>query len=193
MLTIIGLSPEVKKRFPHEFSGGQRQRISIAKALTMRPKLIICDEATSALDVSIQAQILGLFKELRSKLGLTYLFISHGLGAVKYISDRIAVMYLGKLVEVAPTADIFSNPRHPYTQALLSAYPNPDPNSRNREKIVLTGTVPSSADPPRGCRFHTRCPFAQMKCSEEEPELIDEAGHAAACHFRIQPSDWSKK
>ncbi|GHU96604.1 peptide ABC transporter ATP-binding protein [Spirochaetia bacterium] len=193
ILTIIGLSPEVKKRFPHEFSGGQRQRISIAKALTMRPKLIICDEATSALDVSIQAQILGLFKELRSKLDLTYLFISHGLGAVKYISDRIAVMYLGKLVEVAPTADIFCNPRHPYTQALLSAYPKADPNSRNREKIVLTGTTPSPADPPRGCRFHTRCPFAAMKCSEKEPELIDEAGHVTACHFRFQPSDWSKK
>jgi peptide/nickel transport system ATP-binding protein/oligopeptide transport system ATP-binding protein len=192
ILSIIGFSPEMKRRFPHEFSGGQRQRISIAKALTLRPKFLICDEATSALDVSIQAQILGLFKELRSKLNLTYLFISHGLGAVKYISDRIAVMYLGKIVELAPTAEIFSEPRHPYTQALLSAFPDPNPDNRNRKKIVLSGTVPSPANPPRGCRFHTRCPFMQMKCSEKEPELTEELGHFTACHYNIRVSDWSE-
>jgi peptide/nickel transport system ATP-binding protein/oligopeptide transport system ATP-binding protein len=192
ILGLIGLSSDVKKRFPHEFSGGQRQRISIAKAITMRPKFLICDEATSALDVSIQAQILGLFKDLRVKLGLTCLFISHGLGAVKYISDRIAVMYLGKILELAPTADIFSAPRHPYTQALLSAYPDPDPRRRTREKIVLSGTVPSSANPPAGCRFHTRCPFMEIKCVEQEPELSGDADHQTACHFNIKPSDWSE-
>jgi peptide/nickel transport system ATP-binding protein/oligopeptide transport system ATP-binding protein len=190
ILELIGLSPDVKKRFPHEFSGGQRQRISIAKALTMRPKLLICDEVTSALDVSIQSQILALFKDLRARLNLTYLFISHGLGAVKYISDRIAVMYLGKIVELAATEQIFADPRHPYTQALLSAYPKADPNARDREKIVLSGSVPSATDPPRGCRFHTRCPFMQMKCSEKEPLLEDDGGHQTACHFRIHPVDW---
>ncbi|MDR2535226.1 MAG: ATP-binding cassette domain-containing protein [Treponema sp.] len=190
ILGLIGLSPEVRKRFPHEFSGGQRQRISIAKAITLRPKFLICDEATSALDVSIQAQILGLFKELQAKLGLTCLFISHGLGAVKYISDRIAVMYLGKIVELAPASGVFTEPRHPYTQALLSAYPVPDPKNRSREKILLSGTVPSSANPPKGCRFHTRCPFKELRCSEEEPELSGDGGHQTACHLRINPSDW---
>jgi peptide/nickel transport system ATP-binding protein/oligopeptide transport system ATP-binding protein len=193
ILNLVGLAPEVKNRFPHEFSGGQRQRISIAKALTMRPKLIICDEATSALDVSIQAQILALFKELRSKLDLTYLFISHALGAVKYISNRIAVMYLGKIVEMAPTELLFTDPRHPYTQALLDAFPDPDPRHRKQEKIVLTGTVPSAASPPQGCRFHTRCPFSQSRCRQEEPALITDGGHLTACHLQIKPSDWNKK
>ncbi|MDR2484001.1 MAG: ABC transporter ATP-binding protein [Treponema sp.] len=190
ILGLIGLPPDMKKRFPHEFSGGQRQRISIAKAITMRPKFLVCDEATSALDVSIQAQILGLFKELQAKLGLTCLFISHGLGAVKYISDRIAVMYLGKILELAPAAEIFIEPRHPYTQALLSAYPDPDPRNRGREKILLPGSVPSSADPPKGCRFHTRCPFRKQRCSEQEPLLTGEGPHQTACHFKIKPSDW---
>jgi peptide/nickel transport system ATP-binding protein/oligopeptide transport system ATP-binding protein len=189
ILGLIGLSPEVKRRFPHEFSGGQRQRISIAKAITMRPKFLICDEATSALDVSIQAQILTLFKELQTKLGLTCLFISHSLAAVKYISDRIAVMYLGKIVELAPADEIFTEPRHPYTQALLSAYPDPNPRNRGREKILLSGTVPSSANPPAGCRFHTRCPFRESRCSEEEPQASG-SGHLTACHFSIRLSDW---
>jgi peptide/nickel transport system ATP-binding protein/oligopeptide transport system ATP-binding protein len=192
ILGIIGLSPQIKKRFPHEFSGGQRQRISIAKALTMRPKLLICDEAISALDVSIQAQILGLFRELRSKLGLTYLFIAHGLGAVKYISDRIAVMYLGKIVELAPTERLFADPRHPYTQALLSAFPDPDPRRRGRKKIVLHGSVPSPVDPPSGCRFRTRCPFTKALCAESEPELSGETDHFTACHFSVKSSDWSE-
>jgi peptide/nickel transport system ATP-binding protein/oligopeptide transport system ATP-binding protein len=190
ILALIGLSPKIKKRFPHEFSGGQRQRISIAKALIIRPKFLICDEAISALDVSIQAQILGLFRELRGKLGLTYLFIAHGLGAVKYISDRIAVMYLGKIVELAPTELIFSDARHPYTQALLSAYPDPDPKNRDREKIVLAGQVPSPAHPPSGCRFHTRCPFCQERCIKDEPVLNKDGQHQTACFFNVKRSDW---
>ncbi|MDR3123195.1 MAG: ATP-binding cassette domain-containing protein [Treponema sp.] len=192
LLNLIGLSPEFKKRYPHEFSGGQRQRISIARALAMRPEFIICDEAVSALDVSIQAQILGLFRELRGKLGLTYLFIAHGLGAVKYLSDRIAVMYLGKIVELAPTELLFSDPRHPYTQALLSAYPIPDPAKRNQERAVLSGQAPSPANPPSGCAFHTRCPFRQALCSETEPELREEDRRQTACHFRINYSQWKK-
>ncbi|MDR1932055.1 MAG: ATP-binding cassette domain-containing protein [Spirochaetales bacterium] len=190
IMNLIGLSPDLKRRFPHEFSGGQRQRINIAKALTMRPRLLICDEAISALDVSIQAQILTLFTELRSRLGLTYLFIAHGLGAVKYMSDRIAVMYLGKIVELAPAQGIFADPRHPYTQALLSAYPDPNPRNRGGKKIVLTGQVPNPADPPPGCGFHTRCPFAGNICSSETPDLKNDGGHFTACHFRIHPSDW---
>ncbi|GHV94541.1 peptide ABC transporter ATP-binding protein [Spirochaetia bacterium] len=192
ILRLIGLPPESKRRFPHEFSGGQRQRICIARALTLRPKFLICDEAISALDVSIQAQILGLFRELQGQLGLTYLFIAHSLGAVKYLSSRIAVMYLGKIVELAPTELIFSNPRHPYTQALLSAYPDPNPENRETEKIILPGQPPSAANPPRGCHFNTRCPFRQNRCGEEEPELKEEPGssHHLACHFSITRSDW---
>jgi peptide/nickel transport system ATP-binding protein/oligopeptide transport system ATP-binding protein len=192
ILELIGLSPEVKYRFPHEFSGGQRQRISIARALTLRPRFLICDEATSSLDVSIQAQILGLFKDLQRKLGLTYLFISHGLGAVRYLSDRIAVMYLGKIVELAPRLELFSEPRHPYTQALLSAYPDPDPRRRGRKKILLSGAVPGAANPPPGCRFHTRCPFREAECSRYEPELTGDGGHSTACHFTIRLSDWER-
>ncbi|MDR1626186.1 MAG: ABC transporter ATP-binding protein [Spirochaetia bacterium] len=190
IMNLIGLPADLKRRFPHEFSGGQRQRINLAKALSVRPGFLICDEAVSALDVSIQAQILALFKELRSRLKLTYLFIAHGLGAVKYMSDRIAVMYLGKIVELAPAGRIFADPRHPYTQALLSAYPDPNPRSRGRKKIVLSGQVPNPADPPPGCRFHTRCPFAQALCFTQMPELKDEEGHLCACHFRVHPSDW---
>jgi peptide/nickel transport system ATP-binding protein/oligopeptide transport system ATP-binding protein len=193
ILALIGLNEKVKDRFPHEFSGGQRQRISIAKTLALRPKLIICDEAISALDVSIQAQILELFKELRTKLGLTYLFIAHGLGAIKYISNRIAIMYLGRIVELAPTELIFADPRHPYTQALLSAYPVPDPRSRNRGKIVLSGQAPSPLDAPSGCRFRTRCPFTQTRCAREEPELKKDGEHFSACHFSIRREDWKGK
>ncbi|MDR2797150.1 MAG: ATP-binding cassette domain-containing protein [Treponema sp.] len=190
ILDLIGLPPEVKYRFPHEFSGGQRQRISIAKAITLRPRFLICDEATSSLDVSIQAQILGLFKDLQQKLGLTYLFISHGLGVVRYISDRIAVMYLGKILELAPRADMFKEPRHPYTQALLSAYPDPDPRQRGRKKILLSGSVPSAANPPPGCRFHPRCPFREAECAIDEPALTSDGAHWTACHFKIGRSDW---
>jgi peptide/nickel transport system ATP-binding protein/oligopeptide transport system ATP-binding protein len=192
IMNLLGLSPQLKGRFPHEFSGGQRQRISIARALTLRPKLLICDEAVSALDVSIQAQILALFRELRSRLGLTYLFIAHGLGAVKYMSDKIAVMYMGKIVELAPSQKIFEAPRHPYTQALLSAYPDPDPRRRGQKKIVLSGQAPSPASPSSGCRFHTRCPFAEDICRSEEPPLQNEDGHRTACHRRVHASDWSR-
>lgn len=193
LLQLIGLNPDAKRRFPYEFSGGQRQRISVAKALTLRPKFLICDEATSALDVSIQAQLLNLFQELRYKMGLTYLFISHGLGAVKYISDRIAVMYLGKVVELAKTELIFSSPLHPYTQALLSAYPDPDPGKRDRKRIVLPGNVPNPADPPSGCRFRTRCPYAKPICAECVPELTGEGDHMVACHLHGTRATWEEQ
>ncbi|WP_400163643.1 ABC transporter ATP-binding protein [Brevibacillus sp. TJ4] len=184
ILEIVGLSRYHKNRYPHEFSGGQRQRIGIARALILRPKLIVCDEPVSALDVSIQAQVLNLLKDLQQEFQLTYLFIAHGLGAVKYISDRIAVMYLGKIVELAKTQDIFRQPRHPYTQALLHAYPIPNPHLRNRERIVMEGDVPNPANPPSGCAFHTRCPLAKEICKEQAPALT--AGeHAVACHFPL--------
>ncbi|MEI2403996.1 ABC transporter ATP-binding protein [Niallia taxi] len=184
MLETVGLTKFHKGRYPHEFSGGQRQRIGIARALMLNPKLIVCDEPVSALDVSIQAQVLNLLKDLQKEFNLTYLFIAHGLGAVKYISDRIAVMYLGKIVELGKTADIFSKPKHPYTQALLSAYPIPNPHLRNRERIVVEGDVPSPANPPKGCRFHTRCPFAASICKEKEPVLSGD-NHTVACHFPL--------
>ncbi|WP_127536761.1 ABC transporter ATP-binding protein [Paenibacillus illinoisensis] len=184
LLDTVGIPRSYKQRFPHEFSGGQRQRIGIARALSLNPKLIVCDEPVSALDVSIQAQILNLFKELQRELGLTYLFIAHGLGAVKYISTRIAVMYLGKVVEIGTKEQIFANPRHPYTQALLNAYPVPDPRKRGQERIVLQGDVPSPASPPSGCRFHTRCAYAQAMCKEQEPLLQGEE-HAVACHYPL--------
>ncbi|WP_240417263.1 ABC transporter ATP-binding protein [Paenibacillus periandrae] len=180
LLEMVGLSKSYKNRYPHEFSGGQRQRIGIARALSLNPKLIVCDEPVSALDVSIQAQILNLLKDLQKELNLTYLFIGHGLGAVRYISDRIAVMYLGRIVEIASKKDIFQNPKHPYTQALLSAYPVPNPHLRSNERIVIQGDVPSPANPPSGCRFHTRCPLAKAICREQEPELKG-TRHAAAC------------
>jgi oligopeptide transport system ATP-binding protein len=184
LLDMVGIPRSYKQRFPHEFSGGQRQRIGIARALSLNPKLIVCDEPVSALDVSIQAQILNLLKDLQRELGLTYLFIAHGLGAVKYISNRIAVMYLGKVVEIGTKEEIFANPRHPYTQALLSAYPVPEPRKRGQQRIVLQGDVPSPANPPSGCRFHTRCPFATAMCKEQEPLLIG-GEHAAACHYPL--------
>ncbi|MER2058802.1 MAG: dipeptide ABC transporter ATP-binding protein [Niallia sp.] len=184
ILEIVGLTKFHKSRYPHEFSGGQRQRVGIARALMLNPKLVVCDEPVSALDVSIQAQVLNLLKDLQKEFNLTYLFIAHGLGAVKYISDRIAVMYLGKIVEIGKTEEIFKNPKHPYTKILLSAYPIPNPHLRNRERIVVEGDVPSPANPPKGCRFHTRCPMAQAICKEKEP-LLNATDHSVACHFPL--------
>lgn len=185
LLETVGLNAEQIDRYPHEFSGGQRQRIGIARALSVDPKLIICDEAVSALDVSIQAQVLNLLKKLQRQLNLTYLFIAHDLGVVRHISDRIIVMYLGKVVEIADKKSLFENPQHPYTKALLSAIPIPDPEVK-KERIVLRGDVPSPISPPAGCRFHTRCPFATELCKQEVPELRNldhmHEGHRAACH-----------
>ncbi|EEG76983.1 ABC transporter ATP-binding protein [Dethiobacter alkaliphilus] len=186
LLEAVGLAGYQADRFPHQFSGGQRQRIGIARALALNPKLIICDEAVSALDVSIRAQILNLLKRLQKEFQLTYLFISHDLGVVRHISDRIIVMYLGRIVEIADKLSLFENSKHPYTKALLSAIPVPDPNIE-RTRIILKGDVPSAINPPSGCRFHTRCPFATDKCTEEVPELRSSTsmtdGHKAACHY----------
>ena len=195
LLETVGLRGYQADRYPHEFSGGQRQRIGIARALSVDPKLIICDEAVSALDVSIQAQVLNLLEELQNEYGLTYLFISHDLGVVRHISDRIIVMYLGKIVEIADKISLFENPQHPYTKALLSAIPVPDPDAK-KERIVLKGDVPSPIDPPTGCRFHTRCPFATDKCKKEEPTLrttdLMKEGHEAACHHMEEISKREK-
>jgi oligopeptide/dipeptide ABC transporter ATP-binding protein len=181
MLSKCGLNDYHIKRYPHEFSGGQRQRICIARALVLNPRFVVCDEAVSALDVSIQSQIINLLQDLQEEMGLTYLFISHDLGVVRYISDRIAVMYLGKIVELADKHELFDNPMHPYTKALLSAIPKTDPDKR-RARIVLEGDIPSAAKPPSGCRFHTRCPYATDLCSQTEPELVDQGGnHFVAC------------
>ncbi|MCT4606052.1 MAG: ABC transporter ATP-binding protein [Marinisporobacter sp.] len=185
LLSRVGLNPDHAIRYPHEFSGGQRQRIGIARALAVKPEFIICDEPISALDVSIQAQVVNMLGDLQDELGLTYLFIAHDLSMVRYISDRIGVMYLGKLVEIAESDDIFENPAHPYTQALLSAIPIPDPDiSKQKNRILLKGDVPSPLNPPTGCRFCTRCPHAMKKCSEIEPVMKDVgSGHMAACHL----------
>lgn len=184
LLDMVGLPKSMKYRYPHEFSGGQRQRIGIAKALSLKPRLIVCDEPVSALDVSVQAQILNLLKQLQEELKLTYVFIAHGLGAVRYISNRIAIMYLGKFVEITDIDDAFLNPVHPYTQALFDASPLADPNLRGRERIVLKGEIPSAINPPKGCRFHTRCPRAIESCGILDPELLPikpGSNHKAAC------------
>lgn len=184
ILDMVGLPRNVLGRYPHEFSGGQRQRIGIAKALSLNPRFIVCDEPVSALDVSIQAQILNLLKGLQKELGLTLLFVGHGLGAVNYVSDRIAVMYLGKIVEIGEAKEVFAHPVHPYTQALLNAVPIPDPAEKNVEHHLLQGEIGSSVNPPVGCRFHPRCPYATEICKQKEPMLLEtesESGHYAAC------------
>jgi oligopeptide/dipeptide ABC transporter ATP-binding protein len=183
LMEKVGIRKEFINRYPHQFSGGQRQRIGIARALALNPKLIVCDEPVSALDVSIQSQILNLIHDLQQEFDLTYLFISHDLSVVRYISDRVCVMFLGKICEIGSTEDIYENPLHPYTKFLIEAVPKLDPRLRKEDKEILSGEIPSPVNPPSGCRFHTRCPYAQDICAAEEPEMKNYDGRFAACHF----------
>ena len=183
LLTKVGLRPDVLNRFPHEFSGGQRQRIGIARAIALNPELIVCDEPLSALDVSIRSQVINLLRDIQKELSLTYLFISHDLSVVRYISDRVCVMYLGKVMEIGTRSEIFGSPAHPYTRFLLSSVPVADPRMRERERMLLEGDMPSPVNPPSGCRFRTRCPMAEAICAEEIPPLKGSSSHKAACHF----------
>ena len=185
LMRRVGLDPDQAARYPHEFSGGQRQRIGIARALALNPSLIVCDEPVSALDVSVQAQVVNLMADLQRQLGLSYLFISHDLGVIAHISHRVAVMYLGQIVEMADKRTLFANPRHPYTEALLAAAPEPDPGARGRRRAIIKGEVPSAANPPPGCRFHLRCPLAEARCRTEPPPLRrSDDGRLLACHLR---------
>ena len=186
LMGMVGIRPELIDRYPHQFSGGQRQRIGIARALALKPKLIVCDEPVSALDVSIQSQILNLLKDLQQEFDLTYLFISHDLGVVHYISDRICVMFLGKVCEIGETGEIYKKPMHPYTRFLLQAVPSMDPEKAQKREQILAGEIPSAVNPPSGCRFRTRCPYAEEICGEKEPELKEYGKRKVACHFPLE-------